>query len=84
MLIISHHNASSIKGKINLQLRITGHIKAVSYVAISQCQTDHTLSVKKSHGGKVSILMVYVADFIIAWDFEEEMIKLKKGFLRRG
>ena len=42
-----------------------------------QCQNDHTLFVKQSSEGKLSILIVYVDDIIITGDDETEIQTLK-------
>lgn len=52
--------------------------RVIQQQGYSQCQTDHTLFVKKSGGGKLSILIVYVDNIIVTGDFEEEMMNLKK------
>lgn len=43
-----------------------------------QCQSDHTLFVKHSLGGKLAIIIVYVDDIILTGDHEEEISLLKK------
>ena len=45
---------------------------------MTQCQSDHTLFVKHSPGGKITILIVYVDDIILTGNYEEEMCNLKK------
>ena len=47
-----------------------------------QCQTDHTLFVKKSTNDERSILIVYVDDIIVTGDYLEEMADLKKILAR--
>ncbi|RVW87743.1 Retrovirus-related Pol polyprotein from transposon RE1 [Vitis vinifera] len=42
------------------------------------CQADHTLFVKKSHVGKMAILIVYVDDIILSGNDMEELQNLKK------
>ena len=44
----------------------------------SQGQSDHTLSIKHSHNGKVAIFIVYVDDIILTRNYDEEIIKLKE------
>ena len=51
--------------------------KAVKQGGYYQCQTDHTLFVKHSPTGKISILIVYVDDIIITGDDVEEIKRLK-------
>ncbi|RVW26608.1 Retrovirus-related Pol polyprotein from transposon RE1 [Vitis vinifera] len=43
-----------------------------------QGQADHTLFVKKSHAGKMAILIVYVDDIILSGNDMEELQNLKK------
>ena len=43
-----------------------------------QSQGDHTLFIKKSGNGKITILIVYVDDIIVTGDDLEEIEKLKK------
>ena len=43
-----------------------------------QSQADHTLFIKKSRNGKITILIVYVDDIIVTGDDLEEIEKLKK------
>ena len=59
--------------------RFTRVVKSHGY---TQCQTDHTLFVKRSHAGKLSILIVYVDDIIVIGDFVEEVSCLKKILAR--
>ena len=54
-------------------------VKLHGYV---QCQTDHTLFVKKSTKGERSILIVYVDHIIITGEYLEEMVDLKKILAR--
>ncbi|RVX10878.1 Retrovirus-related Pol polyprotein from transposon TNT 1-94 [Vitis vinifera] len=46
-----------------------------------QGQADHTLFVKKSHAGKMAILIVYVNDIILSGNDMEELQNLKKYLL---
>ena len=48
--------------------RFTKVIKKNGYI---QCQFDHTLFVKFSKGGKITILIVYVDDIILTGDYDE-------------
>ncbi|CAN1822216.1 Retrovirus-related Pol polyprotein from transposon TNT 1-94, partial [Linum perenne] len=43
-----------------------------------QCQTDHTLFVKRGVSGKLTILIVYVDDIIITGNDHDEIVQLKK------
>lgn len=43
-----------------------------------QCQADHTLFVKLSPKGKITILIVYVGDIILIGDGAGEILKPKK------
>ncbi|RVW94161.1 Retrovirus-related Pol polyprotein from transposon RE1 [Vitis vinifera] len=52
--------------------------KAVLKLGYKQGQADHTLFVKKSHAGKMAILIVYVDDIILSDNDMEELQKLKK------
>ncbi|RVW40082.1 Retrovirus-related Pol polyprotein from transposon RE1 [Vitis vinifera] len=52
--------------------------KAVLKLGYKQGQADHTLFVKKSHAGKMAILIVYVDDIILSGNDMEELQKLKK------
>ncbi|CAL5395906.1 unnamed protein product [Camellia sinensis] len=52
--------------------------KAVKGYGFVQCQSDHTLFVKHSLGGKLAIIIVYVDDIILTGDHEEEIGLLKK------
>ncbi|CAN1188688.1 Retrovirus-related Pol polyprotein from transposon TNT 1-94 [Linum perenne] len=54
--------------------RFTNAVKKGGYY---QCQTDHTLFVKHSSTGRMSILIVYVDDIIITGDDVEEIQNLK-------
>ena len=42
-----------------------------------QCQGDHTLFIKRSHLGKITTLIVYVADIVVIRDEQEEIMRLK-------
>ena len=55
--------------------RFTRAVKQYGYL---QCQADHTLYVKHSPGGKITILIVYVDDIILTGDYDEEIQRLKK------
>ncbi|RVX07414.1 Retrovirus-related Pol polyprotein from transposon RE1 [Vitis vinifera] len=52
--------------------------KAVLKLGYKQGQVDHTLFVKKSHAGKMAILIVYVDDIILSGNDMEELQNLKK------
>ncbi|RVW90322.1 Retrovirus-related Pol polyprotein from transposon RE1 [Vitis vinifera] len=52
--------------------------KAVLKLGYKQDQADHTLFVKKSHAGKMVILIVYVDDIILFGNDMEELQNLKK------
>ncbi|KAL6351662.1 hypothetical protein AAG906_041016 [Vitis piasezkii] len=56
--------------------------KAVLKLGYKQGQADHTLFVKKSHAGKMAILIVYVDDIILSGNDMEELQNLKKYFSR--
>ena len=47
--------------------------KAVLKLGYKQGQADHTLFVKKSHAGKMAILIVYVDDIILSGNDMEEL-----------
>ncbi|RVW92914.1 Retrovirus-related Pol polyprotein from transposon RE1 [Vitis vinifera] len=55
--------------------------KAVLKLGYKQGQADHTLFVKKSHAGKMAILIVYVDDIILSGNDTEELQNLKKYLL---
>ena len=55
--------------------RFTRAVKQYGYL---QCQADHTLFVKHSPRGKITILIVYVDDIILTGDYDEEIQRLKK------
>ncbi|RVW28120.1 Retrovirus-related Pol polyprotein from transposon TNT 1-94 [Vitis vinifera] len=46
--------------------------------SMAKNQADHTLFVKKSHAGKMAILIVYVDDIILSGNDMEELQNLKK------
>ena len=50
-------------------------IKGHGYI---QGQTDHTLFIKHSERGKMSVLIVYVDDIVITGNHTEEMIRIKE------
>ncbi|RVW17830.1 Retrovirus-related Pol polyprotein from transposon TNT 1-94 [Vitis vinifera] len=52
--------------------------KAVLMLGYKQGQADHTLFVKKSHAGKMTILIVYADDIILSGNDMEELQNLKK------
>ncbi|RVW69268.1 Copia protein [Vitis vinifera] len=52
--------------------------KAVLKLGYKQGQADHTLFVKKSHAGKMAILIVYVDDIILSGNDMEELQNLTK------
>ncbi|RVX01253.1 Retrovirus-related Pol polyprotein from transposon RE1 [Vitis vinifera] len=52
--------------------------KAVLKLGSKQGQADHTLFVKKSHAGKLAILIVYVDDIILSGNDMGELQNLKK------
>ena len=52
--------------------------KTVAQHGYSQCQVGHTLFVKTSTEKKIAILIVYVDDIILTWDYVEELVRLKK------
>ncbi|RVW28765.1 Retrovirus-related Pol polyprotein from transposon RE1 [Vitis vinifera] len=52
--------------------------KAVLKLGYKQGQADHTLFVKRSHAGKMAILIVYVDDIILSGNDMEELQNLKK------
>ncbi|RVW38517.1 Retrovirus-related Pol polyprotein from transposon RE1 [Vitis vinifera] len=49
--------------------------------SMAKNQADHTLFVKKSHAGKMAILIVYVDDIILSGNDMEELQNLKKYLL---
>ncbi|CAN0843508.1 Retrovirus-related Pol polyprotein from transposon RE1 [Linum grandiflorum] len=55
--------------------RFSQALKSFDY---HQCQADHTMFVKHGHGGKISILIVYVDDIIITGSDEHEIQSLKR------
>lgn len=54
--------------------KLTSFVKKQGY---SQAQTDHTMFIKHSEGGKVTVLIVYVDDIVPTGDDQEEMERLK-------
>ncbi|KAI9195028.1 hypothetical protein LWI28_010959 [Acer negundo] len=56
--------------------------KAVKKCKFIQCQTDHTMFIKHSIGGKITILIVYVDDIILTCNCEEEIQALKQVLAR--
>ena len=54
--------------------KFTRSVKRQRY---SQAQTDHTMFIKHSRDGKVTIFLVYVDDIILTGDDENEMNQLK-------
>ncbi|RVW34590.1 Retrovirus-related Pol polyprotein from transposon RE1 [Vitis vinifera] len=64
-----------VSKKVWQRIRFT---KAVLKLGYKQGQTDHTLFVKKSHAGKMAILIVYVDDIILSGNDMEELQNLKK------
>lgn len=54
--------------------------KAMIFMGYWQSQKNHTLFIKQSILGEVTILIVYVDDIIIAGDDFVERDKLKKSF----
>ncbi|RVW24941.1 Retrovirus-related Pol polyprotein from transposon TNT 1-94 [Vitis vinifera] len=87
-------DSSLIGCQSRLVLATTGHKKCVLngdleeevYMEIppgfkgsmAKNQADHTLFVKKSHAGKMAILIVYVDDIILSGNDMEELQNLKK------
>ena len=57
--------------------------KAVLKLGYKQGQADHALFVKKSHAGKLDILIVYVDDIILSGNDMEELQKFEEVFVRR-
>ncbi|RVW34837.1 Retrovirus-related Pol polyprotein from transposon RE1 [Vitis vinifera] len=55
--------------------------KTVLKLGYKQGQADHTLFVKKSHAGKLAILIVYVDDIILSGNDMGELQNLKKYLL---
>nr|KYP47675.1 Retrovirus-related Pol polyprotein from transposon TNT 1-94 [Cajanus cajan]KYP47687.1 Retrovirus-related Pol polyprotein from transposon TNT 1-94 [Cajanus cajan] len=52
--------------------------KAIVSLGYRQSQRDHTLFIKHSSTGKLTLLLVYVDDMIIAGDDETEKLALKE------
>lgn len=55
--------------------RLTKVVKQDGFV---QCQTDHTMFVKHSLDGKITLFIVYVDDIVIMGDDDEQVNQLKK------
>ena len=55
--------------------RFTKFVKSQNFI---QEQSDHTMFIKKSHEGKMVVLIVYVDDIILTGDNVEGMGELKK------
>nr|KYP44461.1 Retrovirus-related Pol polyprotein from transposon TNT 1-94 [Cajanus cajan] len=53
-------------------------IQTMISLGFKQTQGNHTLFIKHSPNGKLTILLVYVNDMILAGDDEEEKLTLKK------
>ncbi|RVW64339.1 Retrovirus-related Pol polyprotein from transposon RE1 [Vitis vinifera] len=51
--------------------------KVIKGEEFSQGQSDHTLFIKRSPGGKITVLIVYVDDIIVTGNDEEEISRLK-------
>ncbi|WKA11799.1 hypothetical protein VitviT2T_029262 [Vitis vinifera] len=51
--------------------------KVIKGEEFSQGQSDHTLFIKRSPGGKITVLIVYVDDIIVTENDEEEISRLK-------
>ncbi|KAL5816220.1 hypothetical protein ACOSQ3_024598 [Xanthoceras sorbifolium] len=51
--------------------------KVVKLSGFMQCQSDHTMFVKHSSGGNITVLIVYVDDIILTGNCDEEIQKLK-------
>ena len=56
--------------------------KVYAINGIQQSQGDHTLFIKHSTTGKVTILLVYVDDIIVTGDDSTERERLKKGLVQ--
>ena len=52
--------------------------KVVKKFGYSQCHADHTLFIKYSKKGKITIIIIYVDDIILTGDNEYEISNLKK------
>ena len=59
--------------------RLTKVVKKYGFI---QCQLDHTLFVKRSKEGKMTLFIVYVDDIIITGDDEDGIGNLKKVLAR--
>lgn len=55
--------------------RFTSFVRKEGY---SQGQSDHTMFVKHTDGGKMAVLIVYVDDIILTRSDGDEMSRLKK------
>ncbi|RVW94789.1 Retrovirus-related Pol polyprotein from transposon TNT 1-94 [Vitis vinifera] len=51
--------------------------KVIKGEEFSQGQSDHTLFIKRSHGGKITVLIVYVDDIIVTGNDKEEISRFK-------
>ncbi|RVW79569.1 Retrovirus-related Pol polyprotein from transposon RE1 [Vitis vinifera] len=51
--------------------------KVIKGEEFSQGRSDHTLFIKRSPGGKITVLIVYVDDIIVTGNDEEEISRLK-------
>ncbi|RVW87878.1 Retrovirus-related Pol polyprotein from transposon RE1 [Vitis vinifera] len=51
--------------------------KVIKGEEFSQGKSDHTLFIKRSPGGKITVLIVYVDDIIVTGNDEEEISRLK-------
>ncbi|RVW45713.1 Retrovirus-related Pol polyprotein from transposon RE1 [Vitis vinifera] len=59
-------------------MEIPPGFEGILKLGYKQGQVDHTLFVKKSHAGKMAILIVYVDDIILSGNDMEELQNLKK------
>jgi len=63
----------------NLQEQSLGDFKKTMVVLVyKQSQEDHTLSIKQSNLGKLTLLLLYVDDMIITRDYETDKLILKE------
>ncbi|KAL5779663.1 hypothetical protein ACOSQ2_010400 [Xanthoceras sorbifolium] len=51
--------------------------KVLTKCGYTQCQADHTLFIKRSPTGRISILIVYVDDIVLTGNYMKEMVTLK-------